>query len=168
VETNALEWALLIANATAEYDLSDRCSAALSLHYSALDYFSSNCKFRTFIFRPEVRYWFRPGHRGLFFDVHLQSASYNFALPSWKYRIQDVDGTHPALGGGLGVGYRIPLEHSARWCFQAQAGVGMYHLRYHRWDNRRGGQIVDIRSRTFFGVDNVSLSLVYHFKTSRQ
>ncbi len=164
LSTNALEWALLISNLTGEYDFSCRWSAALSLHYSAINYGSVKRKFRTLMVRPEVRYWFSDGHEGLFADLHLSVASYNFALSSWKYRVQDAAGHHPALGGGLGIGYRCPLGGS-RWSFQAQVGVGVYHLKYDRFENRLDGPLVDTRTRVWAGIDNVSLSLVYNFKT---
>ena len=122
-----------IVNATAHYQWNCRWSAALSLYYSAWDYGRSDCKFRTFIFRPEVRYWTRRAGSGLFFDAHVAMAAYNFALPSWDYRIQDVDGTHPALGGGLGIGWRQNL--SRRWALEFQAGAGVYALRSDRFGN---------------------------------
>lgn len=104
----------------------------------------------------------------MFFEAHLQSASYNFALPGWDYRIQDTRGTHPALGGGIGAGYRLRLGRDSHWSLQAQAGVGLYHLRYDRYVNHRGGAYTDSRSRTFFGLDNLALSLVYNFKTPQR
>lgn len=166
VYSNAIEWGLLIANAGGEWDFSDCWSLNLSLHYSALNYFSARRKFRTFILRPEVRFWPAGQDRGLFVDAHVQMAAYNFALRRWAYRIQDVDGKHPALGGGIGVGYRLPLGRSGHWAAEAALGVGVYRLRYDRFENRPGGQLVDTRSRTRVCIDNVALSIVYKFKTA--
>lgn len=163
LSTNAIELALMIANLTGEWDFACHWSAALSIHYSAIDYFSPVRKFRTFIFRPEARWWPNTEHNGWFVDAHVQMAAYNFALPSWKYRIQDVDGTHPALGGGLGVGYRLPISRNGRWSLQGQIGVGVYALYYDRFENIVNGPLVDTKRRTFFGVDNVALSIVYNF-----
>lgn len=168
LSTNAVEWAMFIANIKGEYDFGCRWSGALSLHYSAMNYFSSDCKFRLFLVRPEVRYWTRDSHRGLFIDGHLQMCSYNFALPAWKYRIQDTRGKHPALGGGIGVGYRLPLGKSRRWALECQIDAGVYHLKYDRFENRRNGQRVDTKSRTWAGIDNFALSIVYNFNISRQ
>lgn len=159
--TNTVGLAMAIVNATAHYQWNCRWSAALSLYYSAWDYGRSDRKFRTFIFRPEVRYWTRRAGSGLFFDAHVAMAAYNFALPSWNYRIQDVDGTHPALGGGLGIGWRQNL--SSRWALEFQAGAGVYALRYDRFENRPCGQVHDTRNRVFFGLDNFAVSVVYNF-----
>lgn len=164
--TNALEWSLLIANINGEWDFDCHWSLHASLHYSALNYFTVTRKFRTFIFRPEVRYWFGDDHRGVFVDGHLQMAAYNFALSRWEYRIQDVNGHHPALGGGVGVGYRMPLGKSGRWSLEAAIGVGAYHLKYNRFENRPNGQKVDTRSRNWLGIDNVAISLVFNLGKS--
>lgn len=167
VSTNVPAWGMFIANATGEYDFSCRWSAALSLCYSAWNYGTSTRKFRTFILRPEVRYWPSGSGSRLFVEGHLAMASFNFAMPSWHYRIQDAGGKHPALGGGIGIGYRLPLGKNGRWAAEAQIGVGVYHLKYDRFENRRGGLLVDSRSRTWAGIDNFALSVVYNFNTAR-
>lgn len=167
LSTNAVEWGMFIANIKGEWDFAPHWSAALSLHYSALNYFTSVRKFRTFIFRPEARYWLDSGHNGVFFDGHIQMAAYNFALEGWKYRIQDTGGKHPGLGGGLGVGYRLPLGKSGRWALECQLDAGVYHLKYDRFENKPGGQLVDTRSRTWAGIDNFAISIVYNFNAVR-
>lgn len=168
LSTNIPEWALLIGNISGEWDFACHWSANLSLHYGALDYFSSTTKFRTFILRPEIRWWRADSHEGFFAGAHLQMASYNFALSSWEYRIQDVDGKHPALGGGIGAGYRLPLGKSGRWSLEMALGAGIYHLEYNRYENRPNGQLVDTRSRTWAGIDNVAISIVYNLSTSKR
>ena len=166
--TNALALSMAIANVQGEYDFGCRWSVAASVYYSAWNYGSVKRKLRTFIFRPEVRYWLSEGHRGFFFDAHIQMAAYNVALPGWKYRIQDVKGHHPALGGGLGAGYRLPLGSKGRWALEAQVGVGCYHLEYNRYENVDNGRLVDRRERTFVGIDNVAVSVVYNFNAFRR
>ncbi len=163
VSTNVLAWTLGMTNLMGEYDFGCHWSVALSLYYSAWNYAKATRKFRAFIFRPELRWWLGEGHRGLFVDGHIQMAAYNFALPGWEYRIQDVGGRHPALGGGIGVGYRLPLGRSGRCAAEAAIGVGVYHLEYNRFVNEENGALVDRRERTFFGLDNVSVSVVYNF-----
>lgn len=165
--SNALEWALAIANLRGEYDFACRWSAGVSLHYSAWNYASATRKFRTFIFRPEVRYWFGQNHHGLFVDVHLQMAAYNFALPGRTYRIQDVGGKQPALGGGFGAGFRLPLSRNGRWSAEGAIGVGVYRLHYDRFLNRPNGMLFDTPApRAWAGIDNVSLSIVYNFNAA--
>ncbi|MDE6853611.1 MAG: DUF3575 domain-containing protein, partial [Muribaculaceae bacterium] len=163
VSTNMPALGMFIVNAAVEYDFACRWSGAVSVYYSAWNYCTSTRKFRTFIFRPEVRYWFSDGHRGFFAEGHVAMSSYNFALSGWRYRIQDADGTHPALGGGLGLGWRLPLSRNGRWSAEAQIGAGCYALKYDRFENCPNGQLADTRSRTWFGIDNVAVSIVYNF-----
>lgn len=163
LSTNAVAWGMAITNLGVECDLARRWSVALSLYYSGWNYLKETRKFRTFIIRPEARYWFADGHRGFFAEGHLELAYYNFALPSWKYRIQDRDGRHPALGGGIGLGYRLPLRNP-QWAVEAQVGTGVYHLSYDRFENRPDGPLHDTRTKTWFGVDNVSVGISFNFK----
>lgn len=163
ISTNALAWGMAVANAGVECELAPRWSVALSVYYSGWNYLKETRKFRTFTVRPEARYWFSPGHRGLFAEGHLGLAYYNFALPSWSYRIQDRDGKHPALGGGIGVGYRLPLRNP-RWAVEAQVGAGVYHLSYDRFENRPDGPLHDTRSKTWFGIDNVTIGISFNLR----
>lgn len=163
IHTNAVAWAMAIANLGAECSFSAHWSAALSLYYSAWNYTEESCKFRTFLIRPEVRWWLSPVNHGFFAEAHLGLAYYNFAMPSWNYRIQDRDGRHPALGGGIGIGYRLPFRNR-RWAFEALVGAGVYHLSYDRFENRHNGPLHDTHSRTWFGIDNLSVGISYTLK----
>lgn len=162
IGTNAIEWGMAISNIRSEYAFACHWSAALSVHYSAVNYFTARRKFRTFILRPEVRYWIDSSQCGYFIDVHAQMASYNVALTHWQYRIQDRQGKHPALGGGIGGGYKMSLGNG-HWSLEGQIGIGVYHLDYTRYYNIANGQAVDSRHRTWFGIDNIALSFVYNF-----
>ena len=171
VYTNIPAWGMAIANAGGEYDFSCHWSANLSIYYSAWNYGTETRKFRTFIFRPEVRRWLHTDHHGFFVDAHLQMAAYNYSHPSGQYRIQDVGGKNPALGGGIGVGYRINVPWKGKpgdWSFEAQLGCGVYHLYYDRFENRANGQLIDTRSRTWFGIDNAAVSVVYTFNKNKK
>ena len=161
IRTSIPSWAAAVINIAGEYNFHDRWSMGLDLLYSGWDYGRSDRKFRTYQVRPEVRYWLREDRLGIFADAHLAVIGYNVALPSWKYRIQDHDGKRPALGGGLGIGYRFKLGHSKHWRIEANVGFGVYALYYDRYYNNRQGQLFDSHKRVFFGIDNVSLSLVY-------
>lgn len=167
VKTNAVGWAMLIANAGVEWEFSRHWSVALSAYYSALNYFKSIRKFRTLAFMPEIRLW-PAGTRGTRFwiDAHLGLAYYNYAkCGEWRY--QDHNGRTPALGGGLGVGVRTPLGHSGHWFFEASVGAGAYRLHYDVFRNEHNGQLTGERHRTFYGIDRVALSIAYKFNLNR-
>lgn len=163
LSTNLPELAMLIGNLGVGYDFACNWSAMLSVHYSAVNYGSARRKFRTFMLRPEVRWWTNTAGKGLFVDAHLGLAYYNVALKHWDYRVQDAGGKTPALGGGLGVGYRLRLHN--HWAIEAQIGAGLYRLKYDRFENRPGGALVSTRSQVWAGIDNVGLSVVYNFRS---
>lgn len=159
--TNAPAWAAAVTNIAAEYDFHPLWSANLYMGWSAWNYGHVVRKFRTSVFRPEIRRWFRCGHEGVYVEGHLTAQYYNVALPSWRYRIQDRGAHSPALGGGVGAGYRLNLGGSGHWALEGSLGVGGYWLRYDRFLNERNGRKVDTRERGWFGVDHVALSVVY-------
>lgn len=164
LKTSIPSWAAAVTNLAGEYDVAEQWSIALDVRYSAWNYGRQTRKFRTFQFRPEVRYWLGEGHRGWFVEGHVAMISYNVALPSWRYRIQDRGGKHPALGGGLGFGYRFNLSRNSRWQAEAAVGLGVYALDYNRYyniDPTKAGQLYDTRKSVFAGVDNVSFSIIY-------
>lgn len=163
MSTNAIEWAMAIPNLMGEWDFACHWSLALSAHYSGWNYGKVVRKFRLFLVRPEVRWWLKEGHNGFFVDAHLQFAYYNFALPSWEYRIQDKRARHPAPGGGIGIGYRLPISKNGHWAMEAAVGCGVYHLKYDRFENRKNGPFVDCKQKTWFGIDNAAISIVYNF-----
>lgn len=159
--TSVAAWAAAVANIMGEYDFACRWSVALAADYSGWNYGKTTRKYRVFRLRPEVRFYTMPRHQGFFVEAHAAMIYYNVALPSWDYRIQDRDGRRPALGGGIGIGYRLPLDRNGRWSLEAAVGAGAYHLYYDRFENRANGPLVDSRKRFFFGIDNVALSITY-------
>ncbi len=167
VKTNAVGWAMLISNAGVEWEFSPRWSAALSVYYSALNYFKLTRKFRTLAIMPEIRLWLNGGKKTrVWVDAHLGLAYYNYAkCGEWRY--QDHDGRTPALGGGLGLGLRTPLGHSGHWFFETSVGAGVYRLHYDIFHNERNGQLAGERRRTFYGLDRVALSIAYKFNLNR-
>lgn len=170
VKTNALGWALAIANAAVEIDFCRHWSFNLPIYYSAYNYFSKTIKFRTFAVQPEIRYWFSTKencNNGWFMGAHFGLAFYNIATDG-EYRIQDHDGTSPALGGGLAVGYRMPISKNNRWKMEFSIGAGAYKLHYDKFRNYHNGLLVNTEKKTYIGIDQVSVSLSYTFDLKRK
>lgn len=162
VKTNVPAWACLWQNVAAEIDIIPHFSFELPIYWSPYNYGKRTLKFRTFSIIPKFRYYPSPDNDGLFFDVHAGFAYYNVALDG-NHRYQDHNGKTPALGGGIGVGYRFRLPQSPRWKIEVALGAGFYGLDYDVFKNGRNGLIVDRVQRTFFGIDNFAVSLSYEF-----
>ena len=157
---------MLIGNVGVEYQFSQRLSAELWIYYSALNYFHRTTKFRTFTVMPTFKWWFAGHNLQWWADAHLGLGFFNYAKGGqWRY--QDRNGNTPALGGGLGIGVRIPLSKNHRWWLEPSVGVGAYRLNYDKFENCPNGKLVDTRHRTFFGLDRVSLAISYRFNVRR-
>ena len=70
---------MLIGHIAVEMDLAKHWSFALPVYYSALNFFTSDMKFRTLCFQPEVRYWLDENNQGWFGGAHLGLAWFNYA-----------------------------------------------------------------------------------------
>lgn len=148
-------------NLGVEYRFMPHASACVALYHSSLDYFHRDLKFRTLTIMPELRYWTRTDGLGFFADAHAGIAWYNVAFGK-RHRYQDHDGKTPAVGGGVSVGYRIPLR-SPHWEMELSLGGGVYRLDYDVFRNETDGVMVDRRRRTFCGIDNAAVSVCYSF-----
>ena len=167
VKTNGVGWAMGIGNVAVEADLAPHWSLCVPVYYSAWNYFRSTVKFRTLAVQPEIRYWFDGNNGGWFAGAHFGYAQYNFALAG-EYRIQDHDGTSPALGGGVSAGYRMPVSRNKRWKMEFSLGAGVYSLHYDKFRNEENGLPVATVRKTFFGIDQASVSIVYTLDWKRK
>ena len=162
IKTNLLGWALLQTNIAVEFDLARHWSVALPAYYSAWNYFKSTIKFRTTDLKPQVRYWLSGNNRGWYFGAHFGLTWYNYAF-NGKYRYQDYDRRTPAIGGGLGFGYRLPISSNGRWHLEFGLSAGAYHLHYDKFLNEPNGRRVAEERKTYIGLDNAAITFSYSF-----
>lgn len=165
LKTNLLSWSAAITNASVEVDLARHWSFNLPVGYSAWNYLKTTYKFRTLAVQPEVRYWISGDNEGLFAGAHAGVGSYNFAFDG-QYRYQDHDRRNPAVGGGLSIGYRMPVACGSRWCIEFTLGAGVYHLYYDVFRNTPDtmqGLLVDTVRKTYWGLDQASITFCYWF-----
>ena len=163
VKTNVAGLGLLMANAGVEFDLGQYLSLNIPVYYSAVNYFVPTVKFRILSAQPELRVWPMTNKKGLYVGAHFGVAYYNFAFNGdWRY--QDHDGRTPALGGGLSVGYRLPISRNKKWNLEFGLGAGAYSLNYdvfHNLNDVRDGLLYDTRTGTYIGIDNVHVGISY-------
>ncbi|MBQ2858625.1 MAG: DUF3575 domain-containing protein, partial [Bacteroidaceae bacterium] len=137
------------------------------IYYSAWDYFKSTLKFRTFNVQPEVRYWMDENNEGWFAGAHFGAAFYNYALGGdWRY--QDHGRETPSWGGGISGGYRMPLSKNRRWKLEFTLGAGVYASHYDRFYNEPNGRLEGDYKKTFFGLDNVAVTIAYRFDLNKK
>lgn len=167
VKTNAPSWFALVPNIAVEADVAPRLSFNLPFYYSGWDFFRSDVKLRNLTLMPEIRVWADPANTHLFVNAHFGLAWYNLAFGG-SHRYQDHDRRSPAVGGGLGIGYRFSFCRNPRWQMEAAIGCGLYRLDYDIWQNRDNGLLEGRRKRTFFGIDQAALSFSYNFGKARK
>lgn len=167
IKTNVPAWAMLWTNIAVEFDLARHWSAQLPVYYSGFNYFTGHRKFRTLTIMPEVRWWPRADNQGFFAGAHFGMGYYNVAFGGEK-RYQDHNQNTPALGGGISVGYRLPISRNGRWHLEFSIGGGIYRLDYDIYNNYINGLLVDRRKRTFYGIDNAAISVAYRFDLAKQ
>jgi len=167
LKTNAIGWGMLMANIAVEVDLAKHWSLTIPYYYSAWNYFTSTVKFRTSCLQPEVRYWLDEENEGWFGGAHLGLAWYNYAKGGdWRY--QDHNRRTPLYGGGLSIGYRLPISKSHHWWMEFSVGGGVYKLHYDIFHNQHNGPLVDTRKRTFYGLDQASIAFAYRFDWTKK
>lgn len=170
LKTNALFWGMGITNVAAEIDLAKHWSFTIPVCYSAWNYFTSTIKFRTLAVQPEFRYWLKEDNQRFFIGAHFGYAQYNVAVDG-DYRYQDHNGTSPALGGGISVGYRMPISKNEKWHIEFSLGAGVYSLHYDKFyntPNTKDGLMIESVKKTYWGIDNAAVNISYRFDLKKR
>ena len=170
IKTNVIGLGMAIANIAAEVDLAKHWSFTLPVYYSAWDYFKSTIKFRTFAVQPEFRYWLSEENDGFFGGVHFGLAYYNFAFDG-DYRYQDHNRETPAIGGGVSIGYRLPISKNNRWRVEFSLGAGVYSRHYDKFHNTphtKDGLMIESIKKTYWGFDQAAVSFSYSFDLKKK
>ena len=157
IKTNIPFWALVVANAAAEYRFADHWSVDVPVYYSAWTT-ARAYRFRTLSVQPSVRYWLSPDWKGHFFGVHLTAGQFNIATND-KTRYQDVNGMY-----GVGVDYGYALKFTERWGMEFNIGVGLIHTRYNTYYNIDNGMRYDTRVKNYWGITRCGISIIYRIK----
>lgn len=165
IKTNVPAWAVLWQNLAVEFDLAKHWSFSVPVYWSPYNYGTQTLKFRTLAVVPEFRYWPKAENMGFFINAHFGMAYYNYAKDG-EYRYQDHDAKTPALGGGIGIGYRFYFCKNHHWSMEAAIGGGVYRLDYDIFMNTphtNQGYLVGREKRTFYGIDQAAFSICYSF-----
>ena len=170
IKTNAIGLGLGIANVAVEIDLAKHWSFTLPVYYSAWDYFKTTIKFRTAAIQPEFRYWLSEENNGFFAGAHFGLAYYNLALDG-DYRYQDHNRETPAIGGGVSIGYRLPISRNNRWRVEFSLGAGVYSSHYDKFyntPNTKDGLLIENIKKTYWGIDQAAVSFSYMFDLKKK
>lgn len=156
VKTNLAAWAGTILNLAADVQVSEHISVELPILWCPW-YVSDKHAVKTFTIQPEGRYWLaRPGE-GHFFGVHAHIGWFNVKWNRDRYQ----DTSRPLLGAGISYGYLLPLgEH---WAGEFTLGAGYANMKYDTYYNIGNGARIDTRTKNYWGITRVGISVVYRF-----
>lgn len=160
VKTNIAAWAGTIMNIAADVQVSEHISVELPILWCPW-YVSDKHAIKTFTIQPEARYWLSKPGAGHFFGVHAHVGWFNV---KWnRDRYQDTD--RPLLGAGISYGYLLPFnEH---WAGEFTLGAGYANMRYDTYYNIDNGARIDTRTKNYWGITRVGLSVVYRFNLKK-
>lgn len=156
VKTNLAAWAGTIMNLAADVQVSEHISVELPVLWCPW-HVSDKHAVKTFTIQPEGRYWLtRPGE-GHFFGVHAHIGWFNVKWNRDRYQ----DTSRPLLGAGISYGYLLPLgEH---WAGEFTLGAGYANMKYNTYYNIGNGARIDTRTKNYWGITRVGISVVYRF-----
>ena len=156
VKTNLAAWVGTIMNLAADVQVSEHFSVELPVLWCPW-HVSSKHAVKTFTIQPEGRYWLaRPG-KGHFFGVHAHIGWFNVKWNRDRYQ----DTSRPLLGAGISYGYLLPLgEH---WAGEFTLGAGYANMKYDTYYNIGNGARIDTRTKNYWGITRVGISVVYRF-----
>ena len=160
VKTNLAAWVGTILNVAADVQVSKHVSVELPLLWCPW-YVSNKHAIKTFTLQPEARYWLSKPGEGHFFGVHAHVGWFNV---KWnRDRYQDTD--RPLLGAGISYGYLLPFnEH---WAGEFTLGAGYANMRYDTYYNIDNGARIDTRTKNYWGITRIGLSVVYRFNLKK-
>lgn len=160
VKTNLAAWAGTIMNLAADVQVSEHFSVELPVLWCPW-YVSDKRAVKTFTIQPEGRYWLaRPG-KGHFFGVHAHIGWFNVKWNRDRYQ----DTSRPLLGAGISYGYLLPFnEH---WAGEFTLGAGYANTKYDTYYNIDNGARIDTRTKNYWGITRVGISVVYRFNLKK-
>lgn len=160
VKTNLAAWAGTIMNLAADVQVSEHLSVELPVLWCPW-YVSDKHAVKTFTIQPEARYWLRQPGAGHFFGVHAHVGWYSVRWDRDRYQ----DTSRPLLGAGISYGYLLPFN--AHWAGEFTLGAGYANMRYDTYYNIDNGARIDTRTKNYWGITRVGLSVVYRFNLKK-
>lgn len=160
LKTNLAAWAGTIMNVAADVQVGRHWSVELPVLWCPW-FVGSEHAVKTFTVQPEARYWLSKPGAGHFFGLHAHVGWFNV---KWnRDRYQDTD--RPLLGAGISYGYLLPFnEH---WAGEFTLGAGYANMRYDTFYNIDNGARIDTRTKNYWGITRVGISVVYRFNLKK-
>lgn len=156
LKTNIAYDVIAVPNLAFEIQCSKHISVEFPVMFSGWDV-SDKHAVRTFAIQPEGRWWLKQAGTGHFFGVHAHMALFNVKWDENRYQNTD----RPLLGAGISYGYKLPF--SKHWGAEFTLGAGYANMKYNTYYNIDNGAQIETKSRNYWGITRLGISLSYHF-----
>ena len=167
LKLNAAGWLLGVPNVAMECSVAPNLSINLPIYYSGVNMNLYTFDFKGLILQPELRFYV-PNTYGFYVGAHAGIAWYN-CHRGGDYRYQNSGWNRPTYGGGLNIGYQLPLKKGSGWKVEFGFGAGIYDAKYDIFYNEENGPYVARNQYTlYYGFDQGHISFLYSFDFRRK
>lgn len=169
LKTNLLTDVVGTIGLAAEVKLNNRLSLDLSGTWNPFT-FSDGVKYKHWMIRPELRYWFsRPMHHH-FIGIHAIGGQFNMQRGSFPFNIypslRDYNYQGWAAGAGISYGYR--WNFTSRLAMEGVVGIGYMHADYDKYKCGKCGEKIGSGKYNGITATHLALNFIYRFGTSHQ
>lgn len=165
VKNNLVYDAMLTPNLGVEVGLTKNLTLDVIGNYNPFE-FSDNKMWKHWLVQPELRYWFCERFSRAFIGVHAHAGHANIGnlkLPFDLYhRLDDIRKEGDFYGGGLSIGYQLPL--AKRWNMEFSVGGGYAYIKYDKFDMETGEKLRADLTHNYWGVTKATISVIYIIK----
>ena len=167
VKTNAAAWLIGVSNVALEFPIAQNMTVNFPVYFSGWDTSYLTFNFKGLVLMPELRYYM-PQVDGLYLGAHAGLAWFNY-YNNGDFRYQNTGWNTPSYGGGVNVGYRMPLKKNSPWDIEFGIGAGIYDVTYDIFYNEANGPFVARNQfSTYYGIDQAQISVIYKLGKGRK
>lgn len=167
LKINAAGWLIGVSNFAVECTIAKNLALNIPVYYRGWNSSMLTFDFKGLVLQPELRFYV-PKTRGFYVGAHAGIAWYNCSAGG-DYRYQNTGWRRPTYGGGLNIGYRIPLKKDTGWKVEFGLGAGVYDVNYDIFYNEENGPYVAKNQFSlYYGIDQAHISFLYSFDLGRK
>ena len=165
VKNNIVYDAMLTPNLGVEIGLNKNLTLDIIGNYNPFE-LDNKTMWKHWLVQPELRYWFCERFSRAFIGIHAHAGHANVGdvkLPFDLYhRLSGVRNEGDFYGGGLSLGYQLPL--AKRWNLELSVGGGYAYIQYDKFDLETDEKIKSKLVHNYWGLTKATISVIYIIK----
>lgn len=155
LRANLLRWATLTPDLGIEWQFARQWGVAVNGSWTSWSWNNKNRRYALWEVSPEVRYYFTPKNK---FYVGAQ-----YKIGQFNYKLSNTGKQGDLQGGGITLGYKLPLCKSLALDFNA--AVGCLHTNYKTYHVTDRVRVKDVgHTKNVWGVTDLGITLVWTLK----